>query len=132
MFLRAADDGGFPGGPRGAPPLLPFDRSCWRPRPAMRTPRQVLLKKLTLLRKKDTPPREFRTLMKEITFYLGYEVAGTPPLPLRRVVWGGCCAQWRRLAIRHDRAQPSVVYESGMVVHQEWRPFLPRRRVPKN
>ena len=33
----------------------------------------VLLKKLTLLRRKATPPREFRTLVKEITFYLAYE-----------------------------------------------------------
>ena len=37
----------------------------------------VLLKKLTLLRRKATPPREFRTLVKEITFYLGYEATRT-------------------------------------------------------
>ena len=37
----------------------------------------VLLKKLTLLRRRETPPREFRTLVKEITFYLGYEATRT-------------------------------------------------------
>mmetsp|Transcript_8524 Transcript_8524/g.12725 ORF Transcript_8524/g.12725 Transcript_8524/m.12725 type:complete len:253 (-) Transcript_8524:145-903(-) len=33
----------------------------------------VIAHKLTLLRNKDTKPHEFRQLLKEITFYLGYE-----------------------------------------------------------
>ena len=33
----------------------------------------VLLHKLTLLRKKETSSKEFRQLMHELTFYLGYE-----------------------------------------------------------
>lgn len=32
----------------------------------------VLLHKLTLLRKKETSSKEFRQLMHELTFYLGY------------------------------------------------------------
>ena len=47
----------------------------------------VLLKKLTLLRRKATPPREFRTLVKEITFYPGYEATeGLAPI-IRQQIW---------------------------------------------
>ena len=40
----------------------------------------VLSHKVTLLRDRRTKPREFRTMLKEITFYLGYEA--TKDLPL--------------------------------------------------
>lgn len=33
----------------------------------------VLLHKLSLMRSKEQPPREFRRLLREITFYVGYE-----------------------------------------------------------
>ena len=35
------------------------------------THNQVLLHKLTLMRQNGIPPREFRRLMREVTFYVG-------------------------------------------------------------
>lgn len=33
----------------------------------------LIAHKMTLLRDKNTPPHEFRRLLKEITFFLGYD-----------------------------------------------------------
>jgi uracil phosphoribosyltransferase len=36
----------------------------------------LIAHKMTILRDVKTQPQEFRRLLKEITFYLGYEVSG--------------------------------------------------------
>ncbi|KAJ8601146.1 hypothetical protein CTAYLR_008497 [Chrysophaeum taylorii] len=53
----------------------------------------VLAHKVTLLRDRRTKPREFRAIMREITFYLGYEVTAKMPT-----------------AARHDCVAPSGVF----------------------
>lgn len=45
----------------------------WTDPRVRRTNHPVLLQKITLLRDKNTNAREFRSLVREITFYLGYE-----------------------------------------------------------
>lgn len=37
----------------------------------------LIAHKMTLLRNKDTPPHEFRRILREVTFYLGYEASRT-------------------------------------------------------